>query len=272
MKVRMKFTKTGPIRFVGHLDFMRYFTKAVQRSGLLGVYTKGFSPHLIISFAAPLGVGEETLGDYADVELAYKDHFAKGDELYRLEDFGLLNDSLAEPPTMQEICDAMNRVLTDGVRVIDACRVGQTKTDKAMALVRLASYEIFLKDSFLKELSGRELAQRIQSFCAQEQIIVHKKTKKSEKDVDIKPLMNYMAGGSFDINPEPFTNRAPYRKRRHITLTCATGSTENLKPAAVLEAFCSYCGMEYDPFGYGILRTDTYAQSGIPLAALGSRL
>ncbi len=269
MKVRMKFIKTGPIRFVGHLDFMRYFTKAVQRSGLVGVYTGGFSPHLIISFAAPLGVGEETLGDYADVELAYKDEYAEGDELYRLEDIGLKNEELPKSPSREEMMEAMNAVLTDGVKVVDVCRVGQIKTDKAMALVRSATYELFLKDSFLPGITGAGLSQKIQEFCAQEEIIIHKKTKKSEKDMDIKPLMSYMTGGTFDQNPEPFTNRSDFARKRHITLTCATGSTQNLKPSAVLEAFCKFIGEEYNVYGYSILRIDTFAESGMPLAALG---
>ncbi len=272
MKVRMKFTKTGPIRYVGHLDFMRYFTKAVQRSGLPGVYTGGFSPHLIISFAAPLGVGEETLGDYADVELAYRDAFAEGDELYRLEDIGLINDDLPSAPSGTKICDAMNAVLTDGVRVTDVCRVGQIKTDKAMALVRSAAYELFLKDSFLPGITGQMLSQKIQEFCALDEIIIHKKTKKSEKDMDIKPLMTYMSGGTFDLNPEPFTHRHDFDRKRHITLICATGSTQNLKPSAVLEAFCKFVDEPYSPYGYNILRMDTFAETGMPLAALGKPL
>lgn len=32
MKVRIKFTKEGPMKFVGHLDTMRYFQKAIRRA------------------------------------------------------------------------------------------------------------------------------------------------------------------------------------------------------------------------------------------------
>ena len=34
MKVRIKFTKEGPMKFVGHLDTMRYFQKAIRRAEL----------------------------------------------------------------------------------------------------------------------------------------------------------------------------------------------------------------------------------------------
>ena len=55
MKVRIKFTKEGPMKFVGHLDTMRYFQKAVRRAELPIAFSGGYSPHMIMSFAAPLG-------------------------------------------------------------------------------------------------------------------------------------------------------------------------------------------------------------------------
>ena len=54
MKARIKFSKNGPIKFIGHLDVMRFFQKAVKRAGLDIAYSKGFSPHQLMSFAAPL--------------------------------------------------------------------------------------------------------------------------------------------------------------------------------------------------------------------------
>ena len=90
MKLRIRFTKEGPVRFVGHLDFMRFMQRVLKKSGLDVVYTGGFNPHMILSFAAPLGVGEETIGDYADVEVAYRDPFPLNpNEIYMMRDHGL---------------------------------------------------------------------------------------------------------------------------------------------------------------------------------------
>lgn len=36
MKARIKFSKTGSMRFIGHLDVMRYFQKAMQKAGCHG--------------------------------------------------------------------------------------------------------------------------------------------------------------------------------------------------------------------------------------------
>ena len=69
MKLRIKFRKYGSIRFIGHLDVMRFFQKANRRAELDVAYTGGFSPHQIMSFAAPLGVGLTSNGEYMDLEV-----------------------------------------------------------------------------------------------------------------------------------------------------------------------------------------------------------
>ena len=99
MKVRMKMTKTGPIRYVGHLDFMRFFQKALRRSGILTAFSRGYSPHMIISFASPLGVGLESVADYVDVDLAYRDPFTLSEsDIQHLKNMGLENEELPEVP------------------------------------------------------------------------------------------------------------------------------------------------------------------------------
>ena len=69
MKIRIKFSKQGNMRFIGHLDIMRYFQKAMRRADVDIRYSEGFSPHQIMSFAAPLGVGLTGSGEYLDIEV-----------------------------------------------------------------------------------------------------------------------------------------------------------------------------------------------------------
>ena len=69
MKARIKFRKLGVMKFIGHLDVMRYFQKAIRRAGLPIAFTEGYSPHMIMSFASPLGVGMTSDGEYFDIEL-----------------------------------------------------------------------------------------------------------------------------------------------------------------------------------------------------------
>lgn len=91
MKIRIKFSKYGTMKYIGHLDMMRFFQKAIRRAGIDVKYSEGFSPHQIMSFAAPLGVGMESRGEYMDIEVL-------------------------SMTTAQEMKEALNRVMVEGWR------------------------------------------------------------------------------------------------------------------------------------------------------------
>ena len=57
MKARIKFRKYGSLRFIGHLDVMRFFQKVMRRADIPIAFSGGYSPHMIMSFANPLGIG-----------------------------------------------------------------------------------------------------------------------------------------------------------------------------------------------------------------------
>ena len=70
MKVRVKFKKYGSLRFIGHLDVMRFFQKVMRRAQIPIAFTAGYNPHMIMSFASPLGIGLTSEGEYFDIELS----------------------------------------------------------------------------------------------------------------------------------------------------------------------------------------------------------
>ena len=120
MMVRVKFAKYGPLRFTGHLDVLRFFQKAIRRAGLDVVYTHGFNPHQVMSFAAPLGVGLCSVGDYMDVEMASSD----GAEYFK--------------ERMQEACPY-------GIDILSVKMLPE-KAGNAMASVAAATYAVAFKD------------------------------------------------------------------------------------------------------------------------------
>ena len=63
MKIRLRFSKQGQMKFIGHLDMVRYFQKVMRRSEVDVAYSEGFSPHQKMSFAAPLSVGVLSRGN-----------------------------------------------------------------------------------------------------------------------------------------------------------------------------------------------------------------
>ena len=99
----------------------------------------------------------------------------------------------------------------------------------------------------------------------QEKIPVIKKTKRSEKEVDIAPLILDIR----EYESEPLIPGLPL-KQEGIFMKLVTGSAENLKPQLVMEAFCKYLGYDYDPMGFQYHRLETYLKKDGELQPLGS--
>lgn len=64
--IRVWFTKTGEASYISLLDLQRVMQRALKRSGLPVWYTLGFNPHIYMTFAAPLSLGQESLCETVD--------------------------------------------------------------------------------------------------------------------------------------------------------------------------------------------------------------
>lgn len=158
MKLRIKFRKYGPVRFIGHLDVMRFFQKAIRRAGLDIAYTGGFSPHQIMTFAAPLGVGLESNGEYMDIEL----HSLK---------------------SSQDIIDRLNAVSVHGIEILSA-RVLPDSAGNAMASVAAASYTVRFREG---RTPAMDISRALPDFLAKDEIPYIKETKKGTRELDLRP-------------------------------------------------------------------------------------
>src|SRR5689334_18250150 len=69
MKVRIRFSKLGKVRFTSHRDVARMWERALRRAAVPVAYTEGFSPHPKLSFGLALSTGHESLGEYLDVDI-----------------------------------------------------------------------------------------------------------------------------------------------------------------------------------------------------------
>ncbi len=59
------FSKLFDARFLGHLDMVRMFLRAIRRAGLPVAYSQGFHPMPKVSFSQPVPLGTESLGEEA---------------------------------------------------------------------------------------------------------------------------------------------------------------------------------------------------------------
>lgn len=158
MKVRVKFKKHGAIRFIGHLDVMRFFQKCIRRAGLDIAYSGGFSPHQIMSFASPLGVGLESNGEYMDIEL----------------------NSVTNS---EDMVKCLNEASVDGIEIISIKELPEG-ADNAMASVAAASYTIGFREGKMPKIN---IGEKITDFMSQEKIMITKETKKNILEVDLRP-------------------------------------------------------------------------------------
>ena len=69
MRVRLRFSKRGKIRFTSHRDTARVWERTVRRAQLPIAYSQGFSPHAKLSFGLALSTGFESDAEYLDIEL-----------------------------------------------------------------------------------------------------------------------------------------------------------------------------------------------------------
>ena len=153
-----------------------------------------------------------------------------------------------------------------------------------MAQVRAADYSVFLKEGAFADRSAPDL---LSALLREQEIIVHKVTKKTESDVDIRPLIfeaEVMTGEhSLFIHRVDEMCRIPKEDPSYeqeylaaqtseriraegypvvIDMKLSAGSAANLKPETVIEAMCTHANLPYDPFSFLILRREMYMEGG----------
>ncbi len=160
MKLRIKFRKFGAVRFIGHLDLMRFFQKMIRRADLDIAYSQGFSPHQIMSFAAPLGVGIESNGEYVDIEM----------------------NSVT---TSEEMIRRLNEASVEGVEILSIRKLPDD-CKNAMASVAAASYTVRFRNEREPKTDYRK---DLPVFMELQEIPYEKETKKSMVTLDLKPAI-----------------------------------------------------------------------------------
>ncbi len=71
-RVRIEYSKKGPIRYIGHLDLMHTFFRALKRANLPVSYTQGFNPRIKCSFSPALPLGFVSEAEYMELYLDKK--------------------------------------------------------------------------------------------------------------------------------------------------------------------------------------------------------
>ena len=67
--IRIKFTKTGALQFISHLDLNRTMKTVMIRAKIPIHYSEGFNPHPKMVFALPLSIGAESVCELLDIKI-----------------------------------------------------------------------------------------------------------------------------------------------------------------------------------------------------------
>ena len=146
--VRISFKKRDEASYISLLDMQRVMQRVLKRSGLPVWHTLGFNPHIYMTFACPLSLGQESECECVDVKTE------------------------AEAPDFAQWQTALNAIVPTGIEVY---RVEPVKM-KADAIA-YACYRIRYPAS---------AAPRLEQYNALDSVPVEKKSKRGARMVEMK--------------------------------------------------------------------------------------
>lgn len=68
MKKRVYFDKYGEMKFISHLDLLRFFERLFNKAEIPVKYSEGFHPRPKMSFGSPISLGTEAYNEIMDFE------------------------------------------------------------------------------------------------------------------------------------------------------------------------------------------------------------
>jgi radical SAM family uncharacterized protein/radical SAM-linked protein len=164
MRLRLRFSKKGIIKYISHLEQVEVFRRAARRSSLPIAFTAGFSPQVKSSYGHPLSIGQESSSEY--MELYFSDYVS-----------------------IETVKLAMSKVLPEGYLLIDVKKM-PLSFPSIDRLVNVAEYKI-------KNIT---ISQKyIEAFLLQDTIVVNKIKKDKIIEIDVKPLIKVLKVENTDL-------------------------------------------------------------------------
>lgn len=154
-RVRLRFAKTGAMRFLSHLELLTVFTRAVSRGGVPILFSQGFHPHPRFSFATATSVGVESVAEYMDIFVA------------------------AGMPAA-EIQQRLNRALPEGLKILESQLI-DVKSPSLSTQIDKTRYRF----TFDNACSGN-LEELCVQFMAHTEYVIQRKKKGEIQSIDLR--------------------------------------------------------------------------------------
>jgi len=153
LKIIFKYTKTGPLKFISHLDTLRALQRALRRGKFPIRYSEGYNPHPKLSIATPLPLGVESIGEYAEIELE-------------------------QDMDVSTFVHSINEVLPKGMEVVTA-----VVSSKSQSLPARVTGQIYRVEVFFKSEKEAEIAKDTLKGILDEDYEIIRERKKKQKIV-----------------------------------------------------------------------------------------
>ena len=158
-EVRLRFKKTGKLKYISHLDINRAMSRALSRAKIPLWYTEGFNPHPYMSFSLPLSLGVESVCESVDLRII-------GDI------------------TNNEIKERLNAVLPDDLKIIEIYDDFRDNSE-------IAYSDYVFKLQFV---DNEKAFESLKEILSRDEILAQKKGKKGKrrilKETNIKPFID----------------------------------------------------------------------------------
>jgi radical SAM-linked protein len=206
MRVRLRFTKFGRVRFLGHRDVARVWERAIRKAELPIAYSEGFSPRPRVHFGLALSVGHESFAEYLDIDL---------------------RDEATDSLDIAGLPALLTAGLPQGIEVVGAMLVAFNEPS-LQATVDLVSWQFIVEDD---ETTVRNA---VSALMARDEVPISVTRKGSQQVVDLRPaLVNLQVGTSSDR--EPASNEST---PEGVVVHCDVATKpRSFRPAEVLATF-----------------------------------
>ena len=212
-KIRLKFSKLGMGKYISHLDLLRCFTRAIHRAELPVKYSQGFNPHQLITFSLPLALGATSETEFVDID------FEEGTD-----------------PKI--VIKGLNECLPPDIKILEA------------SVPEIKAKDIVSAEYVFDVLTNAQIdKEKVEEFFSQENIPAVKKTKRGEKEINLKEFI-------YEIN-----EISVFSDSVKIKAVISAGGENNIKPQIVAEKLCQFIG-NARPENVEIHRTEIFYTDG----------
>jgi radical SAM family uncharacterized protein/radical SAM-linked protein len=205
---RVRFSKSGDLRWLSHLDLMRALQRAFKRAVVPVAWSRGYHPAPLMSFGPALAVGIEGFGERFDFE---------SNQVLDVDACrARLNDSL--PPALRIL--ELQRLPAGAAPLSRCVQLGEYRAWWNTARYELTP-ELFdgLDAASFEDATLQR--QRIQALLQRQEIRVLRQSRKGDKEIDLRPFIA-------DVSWIP--------ESRQVRMLLRLGSQGQARPREVLEA------------------------------------